>query len=141
MPAPSFTGFAGAQGDVSIGATSAETGIHIGDSDWSVDNPMVEFFDRWGGVIGKAVNFNSSLSLTINGEVSDKDAGVNVATFTAAATVANENSFAATGNTHHGIDFSVAEIYLTAASGGQPRGAGRTVSLTYMKNIGALVTP
>ena len=137
MPAPTLAGgTAFAAYDITIGATAAETGILVGDISFTIDNPMVEFFDRWGGVIGKAVNHNASVQLDIQGEVSDSDAGVNVANFTAAATVGNDATFEGSTDTYHGIDFSGTSFWLTAASGSQPRGAGRDVSLSYTKHLG-----
>ena len=96
MPAATFVGFSGTPGDLSIGATSEESGILLGDIDYSHDNPRVDFMDRFGGLIGYARNHNSQLNMTVNGEVDDKDAGVNVASFTATATLANDDFFAST---------------------------------------------
>lgn len=136
MPAASFVGFSGTPGDISVGATSAETGILLGDMDYTHDNPRVDFFDRYGGIIGVARNHNAMLTLNINGEMKDIDAGLNVASFTAAATIANEEFFAASVSTYNTLDYANAPTLLDSVSGSQPRGGARTVSLSYFRPIG-----
>ena len=140
MPAPNYVGDDINSTDVTIGAGSPETGILLGDMSYSHDNPTVEFFDRYGGVIGKATNFNPSLSIDVSGEVEDKDAGVNVDTFIAAGNLTNADFFASSSSTYNGIDYSSTTQHLSAASGSQPRGGGREVSLTYRYNLGLTIT-
>jgi hypothetical protein len=51
MPTPAFVGTAlGA--DVSIGAGADETGILLTDLSYDLENPQVDFLDRFGAVIG-----------------------------------------------------------------------------------------
>ena len=140
MPAATFVGVGVSATDVSIGASADETGILLGDIDYSHDNPRVDFVDRFGGVIGFARNHNSQLNLTVNGEVDDIDAGVNVASFTAAATVANENFFASATETYNTINYAAADTILDSVSGSQPRGGARTITLNYIRPIGFAVS-
>ena len=102
MPAPSFNGgFGGSKNDETAGPLAAETGIHVGDIDATEDNPEIEFLDRWAGVIGTTTGHNPSLTINITGEMADVAAGVNIATWVAAATVGNIDSFASASSTHH----------------------------------------
>lgn len=140
MPTPSYVGDTVNGTDATVGAGSDETGILVGDIDWSLDNPRVDFMDRYGGIVGKATNYNPTLSLTINGEVTDKDAGINVQTFVAGATIANEDFFAASGSTYHGIDFSTATSVLEDASGSQPREGARTITTVFNRHLGLTIT-
>ena len=135
MPAPAYIGSTETS-DPTIGAVYEEAGILIGDSSYSVGNPQIEFLDRWGGVIGKATDFNGSVSISVSGEVNDGTTGVNAATFKAAATLANDGSFESATDTYHGLVFTSSVIALTEASGTQPRGGARTVDLTYMRHMG-----
>lgn len=147
MPAPTFVGDTLTNADdVSTGVTTEEAGILTGDIDYSIDNPKVEFMDRYGGIVGKAVNHNATLSLTITGEVLDVDAtdAITLQTYTAAATLVNGDFFASSGSTHHGIDFlngagADSDFVLDDASGSQPRGGARTVSCTFLRHLGLTI--
>ena len=135
MPAPSYVGFTGAPGDVSIGA-SAETGILVGDIDFTLENPRVDFFDEYGALKGFARNHAAAYVLNVTGEVDDKNDGLNVMNMTSAVTPANLNFFASATATHHTLDFSTAETFLDEVSGSQPRGGARTASFTYRRHLG-----
>ena len=142
MPAPDYQGSASGAGtgEESIGAGADEVGIYLGDMSYSIDNPEVEFLDRWGGVIGAAIGHNASLTLDITGEVSDIDAvgGIGVQDYESAATIANDDFFAETGSTYHGINFATNTVpyVLRSASGDQPRGGARTISCSFIRRIG-----
>ena len=129
MPSPSFVGSVNST-DVSLGAGADESGIILGDLSYDLENPQVDFFDRFGAVSGYATNHQAAINYSVNGVVSDKDAGLNVATFTAAITLANADFFASASATHNGIDFTGAEIRLVGVSGSQPQGGARTVDLS-----------
>ena len=131
---PTYSGTT-ATSDPTIGVTTAESGILITGFDYSVENDSVWFRDRWGGRIGRATNHDAALNYTFTGEVSDGSAGVNLASYTAAATIANEDFFASSGTTHHGLVFTTADTMLNGASGSAPAGAARTVTLEYIRPI------
>lgn len=137
MPAPDFIGSVNTT-DASIGLGADETGIIVDSMDMDLDNPEIAFLDRFGGETGYAVNYNPKLNFTLSGEVSDKDAGVNVITFTALASIANSDFFESTAGTYHGLDFDTAgaEVRLTSVSGSQPRGGARTITANLSRPLG-----
>ena len=140
MPTPSFVGSVTGK-DVSLGAGADEDGIILSDFSYDLENPQVDFFDRFGAVSGYATNHQAALNYSVSGIVSDKDAGLNIATFTAAITLANKDFFASASSTHNGIDFSSSEIRLTAVSGSQPQGGARTVDLSFNRPLGFDAVP
>ena len=136
MATPSYVGANITSTDVTIGAGADETGILLGDFSADLENPEVVFQDRYGGEIGAAVNYDPKLNYSVDGEVSDKDAGLNVATFTAAVSLANVDFFASATSSHHGLDFASADARLIGASFSQPRSGARTLSLNIRRPIG-----
>lgn len=135
MPAPSYIGSVNST-DATIGAGADETGILLNDLSVELENPEVVFRDRYSGETGYAVNFNPKLNYTVSGEVTDKDAGINVMTFVAAATPANEEFFASSTSTHNGIDFASADCRLTGANCAQPAGDARTITVNISRPLG-----
>ena len=84
MPTPTYV----AQADtltMQRGIGSVETGIRLSNIQHSYDNPMDHCFDQWGGRDGFAVDFDKSVTTTMDGEW----AGGFTATFGVAATIAN----------------------------------------------------
>ena len=137
MATPSYVGVGINSTDVTIGAGADETGVLLGDLSYDLQNDAVEFRDRYSGRIGYAVNHDAAIVLSLSGcTVTDKDGGLNVLTFTAAASVTNADFFAATGSTYNGLDFAAAETRLASVSGSQPQGGARTVDMTFERPIG-----
>ena len=134
MPAPSYSGTTAAS-DPTIGVTTAESGILVTDFSYSLENESVWFRDRWGGRIGRATDHDAALAYTLTGDVSDETAGVNLAAFDVAATLANEEFFASASSTHHALDFTTADTMLNGASGSAPAGSARTVTLEYIRPL------
>ena len=134
MPAPSYIG---PGSEPVIGLASAETGILVGDTSLSIDNPKVPFLDRYGGVIGKALNHDISMSMQMSGEISSADSGLNLETFTVAATIANAAAFEPEGDgTYHGVDFTGIPWFLDEVNRTQPRGQARTIEFTFIRHLG-----
>lgn len=139
MPSPSFVGTAlGA--DVSVGAGNDETGILLSDLSYDLENPQVDFLDRFGAVIGYGTNHAASLNHSLSGTVSDKDAGVNVLTFTASVELANKEFFAESSSTYNGLNFATADTRLVSVSGSQPQGGARTIDLTLNRPLGLVIS-
>jgi hypothetical protein len=138
MPAPTLTGEAKAatSPDAKIGAGSDESGIFLDNFDGDLQNPAVEFFDRYGAPVGEAIGHAASLAYRVNGEIADLSTGVLSATFIAAMTLANNSMFADTGTTMHGVDFSSADIALRDAQYTQPRGNPGAVTLNALRRLG-----
>ena len=151
MPEPSFVGSVNNK-DVSLGAKEDEEGIILGDLSFDLENPQVDFFDRFGAVTGYATNHQAALNYSVSGVVSDKDAGLNVATFTAAVTLANDDFFSVeqdngnTDETYHGIKFKddspavTSAIRLVGVSGTQPQGGARTIDLSLNRPLGLVIS-
>lgn len=143
MPAPIYVGDIGGVGDTypdaAIGASSAETGILLDSFDSDIDPSEVAFFDIYGAEIGYAKTHAMMITYTVTGEIGDIDAGVFAATFTAAATLANENMYASTTQTFFNIDMSASDTILTGASFTSPRGNPRAVTLNYKRPRGFAV--
>lgn len=142
MPTPSYAVLASAVTgpDITIGAGADETGILIGDLSYTHDNPSIKLRDRFGGVINKITNYDPSLTIDVEGVVADKDGGLNVDTFIATTSMANADFFASASSTYNGIDYTGAELILEDASGTQPQSGERTVSHTYMRHLGIVIT-
>ena len=140
MPTPAFVGSVNST-DVSLGAGADESGIILGDLSYDLENPQVEFLDRFGGVTGYATNYAAAINYSVNGVVSSKAAGLNIATFTAAISLNNADFFASASSTHNGIDFTGAEIRLVGVSGSQPQGGARTIDLSLNRPLGFDATP
>ena len=139
MPSPTFVGTAlGA--DVSIGAGADETGILLSDLSYDLENPQVDFFDRYGGTIGYATNHSAALNVSLSGQVSDKDAGVNVLTFTASCELANKEFFASANSEYNALNFATADTRLVSVSGSQPQGGARTIDLTLNRPLGLVIS-
>ena len=140
MPTPAFVGSVNST-DVSLGAGADESGIILGDLSYDLENPQVDFLDRFGGVTGYATNYAAAINYSVNGVVSSKAAGLNIATFTAAISLNNADFFASASSTHNGIDFAGAEIRLVGVSGSQPQGGARTIDLSLNRPLGFDATP
>ncbi len=140
MPTPSFVGSVSSS-DVSLGAGADESGIILGDLSYDLENPQVDFFDRFGAVSGYATNHQAAINYSVNGVVSSKAAGLNIATFTAAITLANADFFASANSTHNGMNFEDSEIRLVGVSGTQPQGGARTIDLSLNRPLGFDATP
>ncbi len=139
MPSPSFVGTAlGA--DVSVGAGNDETGILLSDLSYDLENPQVDFLDRFGAVTGYATNHQAAINYSVSGVVSDKDAGLNVATFTAAIELGNKEFFASASSTYNNINFATADTRLTGVSGSQPQGGARTIDLSLNRPLGLVIS-
>ena len=136
MAAPSYVGVGVNSTDITIGAGADETGILLGDLSYDLENDSVPFTDRFGGRIGVAINHDAALVYSLDGTVTDKDAGVNVLTFTAACSLANIDFFASSSATYNGLNFNSRETRLVSVSGSQPQGGARTVSMTLERPIG-----
>mgnify|MGYP003149764084 FL=1 len=137
MATPSYVGVGINATNVTIGAEFDESGVLLGDLSYDLQNDAVEFRDRYSGRIGYAVNHDAALVYSLTGcTVTDKDAGLNVLTFTAAVTLANADFFASSGSSHNGLDFADREIRLASVSGSQPQGGARTVDMTFERPIG-----
>ena len=108
----------------------------MGDFSYTHENDAVEFRDNFGGRMGFALNHDAAITYSVNGTVSSKAAGVNIAAFTAAATLANEDFMASAGSTYNTINYASADTILTGVSGNQPQGGGRTVTLEYLRPQG-----
>ena len=141
MPTPSYIGDTVSGTDASIGLGSEEVGVLIGDASYTVDNPRIEFMDRFAGVIGEAVNFNPLLTQEFSAEVLANDSGLITHTYTAAASLANDGFFEGDDGTYNGIDFSTGTLLLGSAAGAQPRGEKRTIDYGYFKRPGLTITP
>lgn len=149
MPSPTFVGSVASK-DVSLGAGADEEGIILGDLSFDLENPQVDFFDRFGAVTGYATNHQAAINYSVSGVVSDKDAGLNVATFTAAVTLANDDFFskeqdnANTDETYNGIAFKdsnvTSAIRLVGVSGTQPQGGARTIDLSLNRPLGLVIS-
>ena len=140
MPTPAFVGSVNST-DVSLGAGADESGIILGDLSYDLENPQVDFLDRFGAVTGYATNHQAAINYSVNGVVSSKAAGLNIATFTAAISLNNADFFASASSTHNGIDFAGAEIRLVGVSGSQPQGGARTIDLSLNRPLGFDATP
>ena len=136
MATPSYVGVGVNSTDITIGASSDETGILLGDLSYDLENDAIEFRDRYNGRIGYAVNHDAALVYSLSGTVTDKDGGVNVLTFTAAASLANIDFFASSASTYNGLDFADRETRLVSVSGSQPQGGARTGDMTLERPIG-----
>lgn len=149
MPTPSFVGSVSSS-DVSLGAGADESGIILGDLSYDLENPQVDFFDRFGAVTGYATNHQAAINYSVSGVVSDKDAGLNIATFTAAVSLANDDFFskeqdnANTDETYNGVVFKdsnvTSAIRLVGVSGTQPQGGARTVDLSLNRPLGLVIS-
>ena len=149
MPTPSFVGSVNST-DVSLGAGADESGIILGDLSYDLENPQVDFFDRFGAVTGYATNHMAAINYSVNGVVSSKAAGLNVATFTAAISLNNDDFFskeqdnANTDETYNGVVFKdsnvTSAIRLVGVSGTQPQGGARTVDLSLNRPLGLVIS-
>ena len=138
MPTPSYVGTAlGA--DVTVGAGSAETGILLSDLSYDLENPQVDFFSRFGSVVGYATNHAAALNYSLSGQVSDKDAGVNVLTFTASVELANKEFFASANSEYNALNFAAADSRLVSVSGSQPQGGARTGDINLNIPLGLFI--
>lgn len=149
MPSPTFVGSVASK-DVSLGAGADESGIILGDLSYDLENPQVDFFDRFGAVTGYATNHQAAINYSVSGVVSEKNAGLNVATFTAAVSLANDDFFsveqdnANTDETYNGIKFKdsgvTSAIRLVGVSGTQPQGGARTIDLSLNRPLGLVIS-
>ena len=137
MPSPSYVQAAGMQ----KGVKTAESGIKIDSFDTSISDEKALAYDEYGGVCGFAYNFNPSITISITGEVSDENAGLCIAQYGAALTIANANNAKLTDpiGTDSTADSAYAGIastgvfYLEDISFSESRDGFRTLSLTAIK--------
>ncbi len=133
MPSPNYTGDTAIGSDASIGLTTSETGIINEGMSYAHENESVWFRDRYSGRIGRANDHDAAVTYSLAGSVSAKNSGVNVATYVAAATIANEDYFASSSSTYNALSYSTSDTILDAVSGDQPAGDVRTVTLEYIR--------
>ena len=139
MPTPSYVGTTLGD-DVSVGAGADETGILLSDLSYDLENPQVDFLDRFGGVVGYATNHQAAINMSLSGQVSAKGSGVNVLTFTASVELANKEFFASANSEYNAIDFASADTRLVSVSGSQPQGGARTVDITLNRPLGLVIS-
>lgn len=139
MPTPSYVGTALGP-DVSVGAGDDETGILLSDLSYDLENPQVDFTDRFGGVVGYATNHSASINMSLSGTVSNKSQGINTLTFTASVELANKEFFASANSEYYGFNFATADTRLVSVSGSQPQGGARTVDISLNRPLGLVIS-